>query len=181
MAEIGGYPRRVREMGWDGVARLWAAVRAGETPGWAAGRAFEHLVLRAFELDGAAVRWPFEVYLDGRIVEQIDGAVYAAGLSCLIEAKDTAEPLQVDAIAKLRSQLSRRPAGVLGLLFSRSGFTRPATTLARYLTPQNVLLWTGEDLEVALERRAMVDPLAAKYRRCVEEAVPHYAIRQVGP
>jgi Restriction endonuclease len=171
--------RRVREMGWEELAELWRAIQAGHTPGWPPGRAFEHLVLRAFELDGAAVRWPYEVWVRNHRVEQIDGAVYAAELACLVEAKDTAHPVNFDAVAKLRNQLQRRPAGVMGLLFSRSSFTEPATTLAQYMAPQNVLLWSGEDLGIALGRRDMVGALKAKYQRCVEEAVPDYELSQL--
>ena len=73
---------------------------------------FEHLILRAFELDGATVRWPFEVSFGDSVVEQIDGAVYAGCLSCLVEAKDSTAPVDVAVLAKLRNQLARRPAGI---------------------------------------------------------------------
>jgi hypothetical protein len=63
----------------------------------------EYLVLRAFELDGAEVRWPFEVKVDGETVEQIDGAVYAGHLAFLVESKDSAGALDVAALAKMTS------------------------------------------------------------------------------
>lgn len=173
------YLLRIRALDWDGIERLWTSIRSGRTPGWPLGKALEHLVLRAFELDGATVRWPFGVWAQNRLVEQIDGVVYAANLSFLVEVKDTAAPVQGDAIAKLRNQLIRRPAGVLGLLFSRSAFTESAEVLAQLLAPQNVLLWTGDDLSCAIERRGMVWALEAKYRYCVEEGIPNRELRMV--
>ena len=178
MATTSDHLRRVRSLDWNGLAHLWSAVRAGRTPGWEPGKAFEHLVLRAFELDGADVRWPYVVRFKNQLVEQIDGAVYAAGLSCIVEAKDSAFNVNVEAIAKMRHQLSRRPAGVVGLLFSRTLFTEPAVTLAQFLAPQNILLWTGDDLTLALERRAMTWALEMKYRHSVEEASPRYNLQE---
>jgi hypothetical protein len=139
-------------------------------------RALEHLVLRAFELDDAEVRWPYEVAIDGRVVEQIDGAVYADGLACLVECKDTADRVNVAAVAKLRGQLLRRPAATAGLLFSRSGYTDPALTLARFTTPQTMLLWFPEEIEYVLERGAMRRALVRKYRRCVEDGTVDYKV-----
>jgi len=174
------YVQWIRVLDWHGIQELWKSVRQGATPGWEPGRAFEHLILRAFELDGAVVRWPYTVDLQDQLVEQIDGAVYAGSLSCLVEAKDTARPVNFDAVGKLRQQLSRRPAGVVGLLFSRTGFTEPAATLARYLAPQNVLFWTGKDLATALEQRSMLDALEMKYRHLVEFGSPKYDLRMEG-
>ena len=174
------YVQWIRVLDWHGIQEMWRSVRLGATPGWEPGRAFEHLILRAFELDGATVRWPYTVVLHDHLVEQIDGAVYAGGLSCLVEAKDTAQRVNFDAVNKLRHQLSRRPAGVVGLLFSRSEFTRPAITLAEFLAPANVLLWTGADLTLALERRSMVGALESKYRYSVEKGLPNYDLLMEG-
>jgi hypothetical protein len=69
------------------LRELFAQIEARDTPGWEPGRAFEYLVLRLFELDGAIVRWPYEVDLHGHVVEQIDGAVKVAGLHGLLECK----------------------------------------------------------------------------------------------
>jgi len=170
----------IRVLDWHGIQEMWKSVRMGATPGWEPGRAFEHLILRAFELDGATVRWPYTVERYDQLVEQIDGAVYAGCLSCLVEAKDTARAVSFDAVGKLRQQLSRRPVGVVGLLFSRTGFTEPAVTLARFLAPQNVLLWTGNDLTMALERRSMLRALEAKYRHSVEDGSPKYDLQKEG-
>lgn len=173
MPNSSDYTRWIRLLDWYGLEQLWAAIQAGRTPGWEPGKAFEYLILRAFELDGAEVRWPYVVSLAGRVVEQIDGAVYAANLSCLVETKDTAEPVGFEPVAKLRQQLLRRPMGALGLLFTRSRFTDGATTLAQFAAPQNILLWTGSDVGAALTRRGIAWALEAKYRFCIEEGQPN--------
>jgi hypothetical protein len=53
-------------------------------------------------------------------------------------------------MAKLRNQLLRRPSGVIGCVFSSAGFTGPALTLARYMSPQAILLWQGPEIEYLL-------------------------------
>ena len=70
----------IRELDWSGLRLLWSSIKAGNATGWSPGRAFELLVLRAFELDGAEVRWPYLVYHAGELIEQLDGAVYVDGL-----------------------------------------------------------------------------------------------------
>lgn len=177
MPNSSDYTRRIRLLDWDGLSRHWTDIQAGRTPNWEPGKAFEYLILRAFELDGAEVRWPYVVSLAGRVVEQIDGAVYAANLACLVETKDTANPVDFEAVAKLRQQLLRRPMGALGLLFTRSRFTDAATTLAQFAAPQNILLWTGSDVDAALTRRGITWALEAKYRFCVEEGRPNLGLR----
>lgn len=174
------YRARAQELDWSGLRALWRGIGAGSTPGWPAGRAFEHMILRAFEIEGAEVRYPFEVESEGEPLEQIDGAVHTRGLSCIVEAKDTWQRVDFAPIAKLRNQLARRPAAAVGVLFSRSGFTRPAVSLAQYLAPQTVLLWTGVEVAAILEAGGgFVSGLEAKYRYCVERASPEYDLRNV--
>jgi hypothetical protein len=171
------YVRRARQMDWQGLRLLWENIEAGAT-GWPPGKALEHLILRAFELSGATVRWPYTVPLAGEIVEQLDGAVHVHGLSCIVECKDTAVPLNIDAIARLRNQLLRRPAGAVGLLFSRSGFTEAAVTLAGFLAPQTILLWDGWEIASLLHRENLSSGLLERYRFVVEEGSPGIAIRR---
>jgi hypothetical protein len=71
------------------VMQLWNAIEAGATPGWPAGKAFEYLVIRSFELEGAEVRYPYEVPGDkANVIEQIDGTIYSLETAFLIESKD---------------------------------------------------------------------------------------------
>jgi hypothetical protein len=168
------YVERIIELDWDGLRQLWAAIEDRQTPGWPPGKAFEHLVLRAFQLDGAEVRWPYAVRGVGPVesreeIEQIDGAVYAKGLWCLVQSKDTEDRVNVQPIAILRNQLLRRPSPAIGLLFSVGGFTSPAQVLAGFLAPQTILLWNRDDIGYCVERQQVRSPLLRKYRACVEE------------
>lgn len=174
------YETRIRALGWNDLHALWDDIERRDTPGWAAGKAFEYLVLRAFELDGAQVRWPYSVQLFGEEVEEIDGVVYSAGLSCLVESKDLSENVAIGPIAKLRNQLLRRPAGTVGLMFSRTGFTDPARFLAHFALPQAILLWSGGEIEYALAQERMGEFLMMKYRTCVEDGLPDYDVRERG-
>jgi hypothetical protein len=171
------YEQKIIQYNQSELTDLWRAIEAGDTPGWAAGKAMEYLVLRAFQLEGAEVRWPYSVIIGGEEVEQIDGVIYTEGLACLIECKDQAERANIEPIAKLRNQLLRRPAAVIGAVISRSGFTEPAVTLARFIAPQTILLWDGDELIYALQRRAMRRALRTKYQFCVERGLPVYNIR----
>ncbi len=146
--------------------------------GWASGKAFEHIILHGFALEGAEVRWPFEVREGKHAIEQIDGAVYCDGLACLIESKDYAEAVNIEPVAKLRNQLVRRPAGVLGLMFARNGYTPSAKYLVKTHTPLNILLWEFEELKSAIAARAMRRALRTKFRYAVEQALPDYNIER---
>src|SRR5438046_170576 len=59
------YEARIKKLRWPGLQKLWESITRRDTPGWGAGKAFEYLILRAFELDGARVRWPYPVNLFG--------------------------------------------------------------------------------------------------------------------
>lgn len=171
----------IKSLGWEDLRSLWESIKNRSTSdsGWASGKAFEYLVLRSFQLDGAEVRYPYSVKLFGEEMEQIDGVIYCEGLSCLIEAKDFADT-NVDAtpIAKLRNQLLRRPASTLGIVFSRTGFTDPACHVSYFSLPQAILLWSGDELEYALEKGSICEFLRLKYRVCVEDGLTNYDIRE---
>lgn len=161
------------------LSRMLDALAEGRRlQGWAGGKAFEHIILRAFALEGAEVRWPFEVREGRHAIEQIDGAVYCDGLFCLVESKDYAEAINVEPVAKLRNQLARRPAGTLGLIFARSGFTPSAKYLVKMHTPLNILLWEFEELKLAIADQKMRSALQTKFRYAVEQALPDYNIER---
>lgn len=139
---------------------------------WGSGKPFEYLVIRAFELEGAAVEYPFEVPFPGDgenndTFEQIDGAVYTESFFCLVESKAWEKTIDVKPIAKLRHQLLRRPWGTTGLIFSQSGFTPAAKRLCEFALPQTILLWSGEDLRFGLENGKMIQGLTAKFRYAI--------------
>jgi len=181
MASEGHHQDKIAKYSLKALRKLWSAIESEDTPGWEAGKALEYLVLRAFQLDGAEVTWPFSVRLadDEVDTEQIDGVIYLDGLACLVECKDYRRPVNIEPIAKLRNQLLRRPASTLGIVFSRSGFTTPARLLAQYIYPQPILLWSGEEIRFALDRGqgAMREGLRTKYRHCVEFGIPDFNIK----
>jgi Restriction endonuclease len=170
------YEARIKTYNWDDLIRLWSQIQTGDTPDWDAGKALEYLIIRAFQLEGAEVLYPYSVRIDDEELEQIDGAIYSAGLNCLIECKDTSTTLNVEPIAKLRNQLLRRPAAAIGCVFSSSGFTEAAFTLAKYIAPQTILLWEQGEIYYCLRNQFMRLALLKKYRYCIEQGVPNYNI-----
>jgi len=169
---------------WPDLARLWSEIESGTAADWPPGKALEYLVLRAFQLEGAEIEWPYSVSLAdvtrsdaGSVVEQIDGFVMVDGLACLLECKDHKDPLNIDSIAKMRNLLLRRSAHAIGLVVSRSGFTEPAMLLARFLSPQAVLLWNGDEVAYAIETKGFRRGLASKYKACLTKGLPDYHIR----
>src|SRR5437763_5846861 len=84
------------------VLEIWEKVKSGDSiRGWAEGKAFEYLVIRAFELAGLKVRWPFEVKYPQKfgIMEQLDGVVYLDERAFLVESKDLSEAASIEALA----------------------------------------------------------------------------------
>jgi len=140
----------------------------------------EYLVLRAFELDRSKpmVRYPYEVSLFGEKVEEIDGAIHLPGLACLVESKDWGKNVPIGPLVKMRSQLLRRPSGMIGLMFAKQTFTNPAVFLAHFMMPQAVLLWSAWDIQVALDEENICECLWLKYRVCYETGLPNYDLRE---
>jgi hypothetical protein len=126
------------------------------------------------------VRWPFGVELDSQLVEQIDGVIYTANIACMAESKDWSIPIPIDPIAKLRNQLLRRPGGIVGSVFTTSpdGFSSAASTLARFIAPQTILLWKRQDIEFALTKKLMIEGLIRKYRHAVEQGLPDLLLEE---
>jgi hypothetical protein len=171
------YQQQIEALDQTALLELWQDIQDRNTPDWEPGRAFEYLVLRAFQLEGAHVTYPYSVRFSDEEVEQIDGAIYADGLACLVECKDQQGRVNLEPVAKMRNQLMRRHASTIGVVFSREGFTSPAITLARYIFPQMILLWDGSEIDYALKHQRMRQSLIAKYRFCVEQSDPLFDIR----
>lgn len=136
---------------------------------WESGKLFEYVVLQAFQIEGAIVRWPYSVKIDKEVVEQIDGAISYSNRHILIECKDWAKSINIEPFAKMRNQLMQRPAGVIGCIFSRSGYTDPAIGLSRFCSPQTILLWENDELEVCIKHSMMIEGLEIKLRKAAEE------------
>ena len=150
-------------------------------PGWPPGRALEYLVLRAFQLEGAEVTWPYDVRRNGLLLEQVDGAVHCDGISCLIETKAHSEPIEFLAISRMKARLLRRPRTVIGAVFGTGDFSPAAILLTENLPPPDVLLWQGRELAWALGRQAMREGLRRKMRYAVEQGFADFNLaRQEG-
>lgn len=159
------------------VARLWQQIRSGKTKGWEDGKALEYLILRAFELEKAEVVWPFTVFFAGGQLEQIDGIVHFDHHTLMVECKDTVEKVNVEPVAKLRHQIGRRPPGILGSVFSTSGFSEAAVLLTTYAAQNNILLWHGADIKKALLEGRMIASFREKYAYLLRTGLPDLTIR----
>ena len=164
---------------WEQLRELWADILARKRmKNWPPGKAFEYLILRAFELSGASVRYPFSVELfEQDEIEQIDGVAHFDNISIVVESKNyTDERLNVEPIAKLRNQLMRRPSNAIGCVFCSTGFTSPAVMLAHFCAPQTILLWEKEEITFVLENENLREAFFAKYHYCIETGDPNLKV-----
>jgi len=150
-------------LSWEKLAVLWGQIKARATPEWDAGKALEHLVIRSFELSNLSVEYPYDVPPGGKPLEQIDGIVFFREIPFLIECKDK-EKVDVEPIAKLHNQLSRRPPATMGCIFTTGDFTSAALTIADFMVPHRILLWSDFDIEEALSANDFERVLERKYR-----------------
>ncbi|WP_257455313.1 hypothetical protein [Archangium lipolyticum] len=165
----GEYQRRVLALEHRELMELWEGLRAGVAPAdWPAGVLLEYLILRAFQLEGVEVTWPYRVYRDGVLLEQIDGVVYFDGVFCLVEFKDMTRPVDTVAIVKLKSQILRRPRTTIGALFCTGEVSQAASSLMEMLPPPDVLLWEGGEIDLALRGQRLLDGMRRKLRHAVE-------------
>lgn len=183
MASDDDYQKRVAAYTWDDIDELWLAISGGDTPGWDDGKAFEFLVLRAFELSGAEVYWPYSVdFREANNIEQIDGMIIVDELAALIESKDRSKKtgekknINFEPIAKMRSQLSRRPSNLIGCIFSAGGYTESAQILINFTKPETILSWSGSEVAYCISRRNFTGFLKIKYRKCMQYGVHDFDI-----
>ncbi|HEX2079905.1 MAG TPA: restriction endonuclease [Longimicrobium sp.] len=153
--------RRADALTWEDIEQLWAQVQTRTATEWQAGRAFEYLVVRAFALSGLRVEYAYDVPLEGRPFEQIDGMVYLGDVPFLIECKDR-QGVDIEAIAKLRNQLQRRPPSTMGCLFVSGGFSRSALLLSNLAAPHRITLWSNPDISEGIENRNFAGLLRRK-------------------
>jgi len=172
------YKIKIQRNKRNGLLKLWNKILIDNTPGWESGKAFEFLILRAFELEGAIIRWPYSVAMFGKNVEQIDGAIHFddIGISVLTEFKDYSKNLNIEPMAKLRNQLLRRPSNAIGSVFSTEGFTEPALILSQFSAPQTILLWEKNHIDYCLKNGKFKIGLIKKYRHAIEEGFPNFDV-----
>lgn len=159
------------------LLHVWQQIKMGSPiPGFQVGKAFEYLVIRAFQLEKADVRWPFQVTYPQKFgtMEQIDGVVYLSQRAFLIESKDLSEPAAIESVAKLRFRLESRPPSTMGLLFSVRDFSLPTEVFTQFASPLNVLLWGSSDLDIALSSQSMIEGLRQKLEYAIEYGLPLY-------
>jgi hypothetical protein len=157
------YVQRAENLDWSGIQSLWKEIQTGDATGWDEGKALEHLIVRGFKLSNLEVEYPFDVPPGGKPIEQIDGIIYLNELVFLIECKDK-DSSDVEVIAKVRHQLSRRPPTTFGCIFVTGAFTSPALILADLTEPRRLLLWTKDDIEKAIDANNFKDALIRKYK-----------------
>jgi hypothetical protein len=172
--------REARSWSRGDLVRIWERIKAGQPiVGWPAGKAFEYLVVRAFDLEGARVIWPFQVTYPQKFgtMEQVDGVAYLGDRAFLLESKSLSEPAAMEEVARLRMRLESRPPGTMGVLFSAQDFTLPTEVFTQFATPLNVLLWGSGDLDVALGTGSMVRGLGAKLAHATESGLSLLLLR----
>jgi Restriction endonuclease len=178
------YAARVRGMSWKDLGILWKGIKVHNTPEWQEGKAFEFLAMRAFELSKLRVDYPFDVPPGGQPVEQIDGLVFLESIPFLIECKDR-KSIDVEAIAKLRNQLLRRPPVTMGCVLVTGEFTDAALLLSDWALPHRIALWTGIDIDEALAAKDFAIKLRDKYEHLCKYGMsdhsPSYKALQVQP
>jgi len=175
---------KIKTLDWYGIRELWEVVveprkrNASPDEDWRDPyTTFEYVILRAFELEGARVTYPFFVYPlgDRTVLHEIDGSVFTkTGKSVLCEFKSWADPIQFDPIAKLRSQLLQRPKKGIACFFSMSGFTTPAIRSTTLIATEGVLLWKKNEIEHALYNRCFLEFLEEKHEKLFTLLLPDY-------
>ena len=168
---------RVRRYSWLQLENFWKRIKKGKTPGWSPGKALEYMLVRAFELDGAVVVYPF----NNNVLtaqEQIDGYVFVKelGVGFLIECKDWSQNVAFDELAKLHGRLSYRMPSTYGIFLSRGGFTASAVEMMYLMHPHNILLWSFGEIDECFKKHKFMKALKYKYQYAMVTADPMIAV-----
>jgi hypothetical protein len=160
---------------WNEVIEPWVYPAKG-LHDLSAPVAFEYLIIRAFELEGAEVSYPFmaKPFSDSRILEEIDGAIYLPGISAIVESKCFDQKnVSAEQIGQLRNKLINRPSYGIGCFFARTAYQENALKQARMASPQCILLWTGEEIKQAFFAQRLVAVLQEKNKKFFEDLKPN--------
>ncbi len=182
MASSKDYISKIEAMGREDLIKLWNTRGKSEVKSfWEPGKILEYTLLRAFELEGATIRWPYNVKMgddESSVIEQIDGSIQFEYFYVLVECKDydKEKKVNIEPFAKMRNQLMRRPSVVIGCIFSTSGFSEPALALSKFSAPQTILLWDGDEFEYCLEQGCFIEGLKKKFCKATEDFDFYYNI-----
>jgi restriction endonuclease len=124
------------------------------------GRRLPMLVARLLERDG------YQALRAGNAASPRDADLFASSIDedYLLEVKSGGKPAGLDAIDSLFVRLERMPSHVIGLVISRSGFTRGAMTQVTARRTRLILLFDGDELADLFEGRLTVRTLARAKR-----------------
>ena len=159
------------------LKKFWQQIKSGNTLGWATGKALENMLVRAFDLEGAEVVYPFNnLVLTSQ--EQFDGYVFVKelGAGFLIECKEWKDKVAFDELAKLHGRLAYRMPSTYGLFLSKSGFTPSAVELMFMMHPHNVLLWSYSEIDECFKNFKFMKALKYKFQYAMITANPNIAV-----
>ncbi|CAN5535028.1 hypothetical protein BH11BAC1_BH11BAC1_06320 [soil metagenome] len=101
--------------------------------------------------------------------EQIDGAFFFEHQNFLMEAKFTAEQVQLAAIHVFHGKISGKLKNTLGLFISINGFTKECIASNITLQSKSVILMDGIDLMNVLENRIGLDDMISSKKSHASE------------
>lgn len=167
----------IRSYNWPKLKKLWSQIRLGNTPGWARGKALEYLLVRAFDLEGAEVVYPYNNSVS-TAQEQFDGYVFVKelGAGFLIECKDWKDKVSFDELAKLHGRLTYRMPSAYGIFLSKTGFTPSAVELMFMMHPHNILLWSFDEIDECFKNHKFMKALKYKFQYAMITADPAIAV-----
>jgi hypothetical protein len=131
------------------------------------GREFEHIIQQLLEASR------FRVRRNPRVSRPRQTDLFASHLreDFIVEAKWEAEPLDIGDIDDVRSRLSRTPGHIAALVFSMSGFTKPAISDVAMHKQRLILLFDRREIERALiGETGLLSLVQQKSRALVEES-----------
>lgn len=167
----------IRSCNWTKLKKFWTQIKRGNTPGWASGKALEYMLVRAFDLEGAEVVYPYNNDVQ-TAKEQLDGYIFVKelGAGFLIECKDWKDKASFDELAKLHGRLTYRMSSTYGIFLSKSGFTASAVELMFMMHPHNILLWSFDEIDECFKNHKFMKALKYKYQYAMITANPAIAV-----
>lgn len=169
--------KRIQTYDWAKLERLWVKIKAGVKTRWPDGKALEYMFVRAFDLEGAEVVYPYN-NLALRAQEQLDGYVFVKdlGVGFIIECKDWSVNVSFDELAKLHGRLLYRMSSTYGIFLSKTGYTSSAMELTYMVNPHNILLWSSDDIDECFKNHKFLKALQYKYQYAMVTTDPMIAI-----